>query len=135
MPRSSLAVSLAVMCALGVSLWATAAPGGESVTFKSADSSTNASIPATLYRPSGTGPFPGVVLLHDCGGLHPYQADWAVWLQNLGYVAILPDSLSPRNLTTACAGKRSRSVTTPSTVWGRWHIYGAGPMSSLPKSR
>ena len=51
MPRSCLAVSLAVMCALGVSLWATAAPGGESVTFKSADSAVNTSIPATLYRP------------------------------------------------------------------------------------
>ena len=25
-----------------------------------------------------------------------------MWLQGLGYVAILPDSLSPRNLTTAC---------------------------------
>jgi dienelactone hydrolase len=92
------------MCVLGVSLWGTAAPGGEPVTFKSADSAMNASIPATLYRPSGAGPFPGVVLLHDCGGLHPYQADWAAWLQNLDYVAILPDSLSPRNLTTACAG-------------------------------
>ena len=102
MPQSCLAVSLAVMCALGVSLWATAAPGGESVTFKSADSAVNTSIPATLYRPAGAGPFPGVVLLHDCGGLHPYETDWAVWLQGLGYVAILPDSLSPRNLTTAC---------------------------------
>ena len=83
-PRFTLAVTVAVICVLDVSLWGTAAPAGEPVTFKSADSVLTASIPATLYRPPGAGPFPGVVLLHDCGGLHPYQAGWAAWLQDLG---------------------------------------------------
>ena len=105
MPRSSLAITLAVLCVLGVSIWGAAASSGEPVTFKSADSTMNAPIPATVYRPEGTGPFPGVVLLHDCAGLQPYQTEWAAWLQGLGYVAILPNSLSPRNLTTTCASR------------------------------
>jgi dienelactone hydrolase len=106
MPRMGLVIFLALMCVLGVSLRGFAASASERITFKSADSVVSAPIPATVFRPKGTGPFPGVVLLHVCSGIRAYDSKWAEWLGTLGYVAILPDSLSPRNISTACeAGK------------------------------
>jgi dienelactone hydrolase len=101
-PRTGLAIVLAMMCVLGVSLRGNAAPGSEQITFKSADSAVSAPIPATVFRPKGSGPFPGVVLLHVCSGIRAYDSTWGEWLGTLGYVAILPDSLSPRNMSTAC---------------------------------
>jgi dienelactone hydrolase len=104
MTRMGLAIVLAVICVLGVSLRGFAASASERITFKSADSAVSAPIPATVFRPKGTGPFPGVVLLHVCSGIRAYDSKWAEWLGTLGYVAILPDSLSPRNVSTACGG-------------------------------
>jgi len=105
-PRTALVILLSVMCVLGISLQGYAASGSEQrITFKSADSAVSAPIPATVYRPKGTGPFPGVVLLHVCSGIRPYDSKWADWLGTLGYVAILPDSLSPRQVSTACGGE------------------------------
>jgi dienelactone hydrolase len=96
-------IAVAVMCVLGVSLRGYAAPGGsERITFKSVDSTVSAPIPATVYRPKGSGPFPGVVLLHVCSGVRSYDSKWAEWLATLGYVSILPDSLSPRQMSTSC---------------------------------
>jgi hypothetical protein len=37
-------------------------------------------LPATLYRPEGSGPFPAVVLVHGCVGIESYSVDWAVWV-------------------------------------------------------
>jgi len=104
MPRMGFAIVLAVMCGLGVSLWGYAAFSSERITFKSADSAVSAPIPATVFRPKGTGPFPAVVLLHVCSGIRANDSKWAEWLTALGYVAILPDSLSPRQVATACGG-------------------------------
>jgi dienelactone hydrolase len=101
-----LTIVLAVICVLGVSLRGFAAAGSEQITFKSADSTVSAPIPATVFRPKGTGPFPGVVLLHVCSGIRAYDSKWAEWLGTLGYIAILPDSLSPRNISTACEAGR-----------------------------
>jgi len=101
-PRTGLAIVLAVMCMLGVSLRGYAASDSERITFKSPDSAVSVPIPATVFRPKGSGPFPGVVLLHVCSGIRAYDSKWAEWLGTLGYVAILPDTLSPRNVSTFC---------------------------------
>jgi len=57
-------------------------------------------IPATLLRPDGAGPFPAVVMMHDCSGLGPSSSGapgrWTKELLGRGYVVILPDSFSPR---------------------------------------
>jgi dienelactone hydrolase len=57
-------------------------------------------IPATLYKPDGHGPFPAVVILHDCSGLGNDSSGapdrWARELVNRGYVALVPDSFSTR---------------------------------------
>src|SRR5205814_1288975 len=57
-------------------------------------------IPATLSRPAGPGPFPAVVIMHDCSGLGPRSSGapdrWANELVGRGYVVLIPDSFSTR---------------------------------------
>ncbi len=61
-------------------------------------------IPLTglLSKPSGEGPFPAVVLLHDCRGMEPYQGAWADKLTSWGYVALRVDSFKPRGVEEIC---------------------------------
>ncbi len=103
-PGTGLVIVLAVICVLGISFQGYAASVSERITFKSADSKVSAPIPATAYRPKGPGPFPSIVLLHACDGIRGNDSKWAEWLVTLGYVAILPDSLSPLRVSTACGG-------------------------------
>lgn len=57
-------------------------------------------IPATILKPDGPGPFPAVVIMHDCSGLGPRSSGtpmrWARELVNSGYVIIIPDSFTVR---------------------------------------
>ncbi len=57
-------------------------------------------IPAMVVKPDGPGPFPTVVILHDCSGLGPQSSGapgrWANELVSHGYVAVIPDSFSTR---------------------------------------
>jgi len=59
-------------------------------------------LPATLIKPEGDGPFPAIVLLHDCSGLGPRGSGaprrWANELVPQGYVVLIPDSFTPRGL-------------------------------------
>lgn len=71
-------------------------------------------IPATLRRPEGAGPFPAVVIVHDCSGLGPRSshapARWADELVKLGYVVLIPDSFTPRGFPAGvCTEPSSRS--------------------------
>ena len=65
-----------------------------------AEAVTLGDIPATIIKPNGAGPFPAVVILHDCSGLGPRSSGapgrWAEKLVDWGYVVILPDSFSTR---------------------------------------
>ncbi len=57
-------------------------------------------IPAELMKPDGPGPFPAVVIMHDCSGLGPRSSGapnrWAKELVGLGYVIVIPDSFTTR---------------------------------------
>ena len=57
-------------------------------------------IPMTLTKPAGDGPFPAIVILHDCSGLGPTSSGgpwrWATRLTAEGYVTIWPDSFQMR---------------------------------------
>ncbi len=66
------------------------------------DATGQMQLPAELYRPDGSGPFPAVVFLHGCGGLFSRGHDWAQKLQSWGYVVLRVDSLSPRGQTNIC---------------------------------
>jgi dienelactone hydrolase len=57
-------------------------------------------LPYHLSRPGGNGPFPAVVILHDCSGLGPRSSGapwrWASELTARDYVSVWPDSFTPR---------------------------------------
>ena len=57
-------------------------------------------IPVEVLKPGGTGPFPAVVMLHDCSGLGARSSGaprrWARELVEQGYVVAIPDSFSTR---------------------------------------
>lgn len=85
-------------------LWIGQQPGlavePETITFKIAREAEN--ISGELYRPDGAGPFPAVVLLHGCAGIHPHHHRWARLFNDWGYVAFVIDSLGPRHVEDTC---------------------------------
>ena len=56
--------------------------------------------PFTISKPAGDGPFPAIVILHDCSGLGPRSSGapwrWSSHLTAEGYVTVWPDSFSAR---------------------------------------
>jgi len=73
-------------------------------------------LPATLLKPDGAGPFPAIVMLHDCSGIGPRSSGaprrWANELLPQGYVVLMPDSFTPRGFPngTCTAGAAGRSA-------------------------
>ena len=59
-------------------------PGGNSGTMR-----------GYLVQPSGSGPFPAVVVFHENRGLNPYVEDVARRLGTAGFLALAPDGLAP----------------------------------------
>jgi dienelactone hydrolase len=76
-------------------------------------------IPATVSKPDGPGPFPAIVIMHDCSGLGPASSGapgrWATELIQRGYVVILPDSFTTRGhadgICTVPLSQRRADVT------------------------
>lgn len=92
------------------------------VSIPSAFPADTRAIPARLLVPQGHGPFPAVVVMHDCSGLGPKSsgapARWSNLLAAQGYVAIMPDSFTPRGLpdgvcTTAVSQAQRVTVGEP----------------------
>jgi dienelactone hydrolase len=90
-----------------LALWLLAgALGGCAGTLSSSSLTTTAPdgaserIPMFVSKPDGAGPFPAVVIVHDCSGLGPRSSGgpdrWARDLVSRGYVVIMPDSFSTR---------------------------------------
>jgi dienelactone hydrolase len=112
-----------------VLLVAAPASAVETIKFDSLDGAITGGKPtaieAKLFKPSGAGPFPAIVMLHGCGGLYHRQgaspghslrfkpedqlsanhADWAGRMQAAGYVVLLPDSFGPRGVSEICTLK------------------------------
>ena len=65
-----------------------------------------------LYKPDGPGPFPAIILLHQCGGLRSVNGTWQNmsvlgWAKEAvarNYVALVLDSLGPRGADSVCFG-------------------------------
>jgi dienelactone hydrolase len=66
-----------------------------------------------IFKPEGIGPFPAIVLMHQCGGLgnaHWQNAAMLQWAKDAvarGYVAFLVDYMHPRGVDTLCQGPRN----------------------------
>ncbi len=85
-----------------------------------------------IHTPSGPGPFPAVVIMHNCAGLDGMGAsttyEWARFLIANGYAVLLPDSFRPR--------ERFRGVCTLSSgFWVRHEIRGADAYAALEAAR
>jgi dienelactone hydrolase len=77
-------------------------------------------ISGDLTFPSGSGPFPAVVLAHGCEGLGNAEAGWAPILRDWGYATFVIDSFRGRGLKEVC--------TSAATLTGTQRIpdaYGA----------
>jgi dienelactone hydrolase len=73
-------------------------------------------IPFRLVRPAGDGPFPAVVVMHDCSGLGPHSSGsplrWARKLVAAGYVVMIPDSFTPRGFPDGvCTNNRAQAAS------------------------
>lgn len=88
-----------------------------------------------LYKPEGNGPFPAIVLQHQCGGLrngrwqNMAMLGWAKEAVGRGYVALLVDSLGPRGVATVCMGVQG-GVNLPRGV--RDGLQAAAHLATLP---
>lgn len=73
-----------------------------------------ASVPlrGELYRPTGEGPFPAVVLLHPCSGRPPVEVERAAArpYTALGYAVLAVDSFGSRGIADGCARGASADV-------------------------
>ncbi len=74
-------------------------------------------VPFTITKPAGDGPFPAVVILHDCSGLGPRSSGapwrWATRLNAMGYVTIWPDSFSTRGHPDGVCTDGSQPIVGP----------------------
>jgi dienelactone hydrolase len=91
--------------------------GSERLTLKFRSAGSTEQIPATLIKPAGEGPFPAIVIMHDCSGLGPHSSGapfrWAQELVSQGYVVLLPDSFTPRgfpNGVCTLPGKQEKAA-------------------------
>ena len=67
---------------------------GRYVTFPS-PGGTSGTMRGYLVQPSGTGPFPAVLVIHENRGLNPYIEDVARRAATEGFLALAPDGLFP----------------------------------------
>src|SRR5436309_891561 len=106
------------LMALGLSAAALSGCGGTlsgpSIT-TTAPSGVSEQIPVTLSKPDGPGPFPAVVIVHDCSGLGPRSSGapdrWARELLGRGYVVLIPDSFTTRGFADGvCTVTSTRGI-------------------------
>jgi carboxymethylenebutenolidase len=72
------------------------AADGKSVSYKSGDET----VQGTLYTPSGKGPFPALIVIHEWWGLNDWVKDQASKLSDQGYVTLAIDLYRGKVATT-----------------------------------
>src|SRR5687768_5763121 len=76
----------------------------ERVAFPSVDwtGAVQVQVTARLYKPTGPGRFPAVIILHGCGGPRSNGPQWGAWLAENGFAALVVDSFGPRGIESVC---------------------------------
>jgi dienelactone hydrolase len=89
----------------------------ETGSFSDASPSGALQIPFALLKPAGDGPFPAVVIVHDCSGLGRRSSGsprrWASKLVAQGYVVIIPDSFTPRGFPDGVCTNNKAQAASP----------------------
>ena len=86
MKPAALRIPVLTICCFALLSSAFAATGRE-VAYKSGDETVN----ALLYTPAGSGPFPGIVVVHEYWGLNDWVKEQASKLADQGYEALAID--------------------------------------------
>src|SRR5688572_33185335 len=97
--------AIVLLVLLGGPAWA------QSVSFPSVavgSSPAGPEVKGRIYKPSGDGPFPAIILAHSCAGTNPHTDGWGKLLVSWGYLVLAPDSFGPRGTKAVC--------TTPGVV-------------------
>lgn len=69
---------------------------------------------ARVFRPSGPGPFPTVIMMHGCGGLQPFLFEYGKAFGDAGLAVVIVDSFAHRKISrlsahlTVCTGLQLR---------------------------
>lgn len=79
-------IAVVLFCVLLLELSSMAAAGKE-VSYKSGDET----VKGVLYTPSGAGPFPAIIVIHEWWGLNDWVKEQASKLADQGYVALAVD--------------------------------------------
>lgn len=92
--KSTKRIALALFLLLTVSALAA---DGKTVSYKSGDET----VQGMLYTPSGNGPFPAIVVIHEWWGLNDWVKDRASKLSDQGYVTLAVDLYRGKVATTS----------------------------------
>src|SRR5437868_5328664 len=100
---------------------------------------TSGTMRAYVVQPSGSGPFPPVLVIHENRGLNPYIEDVARRVATEGFLALAPDGLSPvggypgndddgRNLQASLDQGKLRTDMLNSARFLKAHALSAGKL-------
>jgi carboxymethylenebutenolidase len=92
--KSTKKITLALFLLLAVSAFAA---DGKTVSYKSGDET----VQGVLYTPSGNGPFPAIIVIHEWWGLNDWVKDQASKLADQGYVTLALDLYRGKVATTS----------------------------------
>jgi len=104
-------ISSRLLLVLGFVLYLAGYAQSQSVQFPSASPSHKIPVTGDLYRPEREGSFPAVLVLHTCGGVRQHDYDQALRLKAAGYVALVVDSFSSRDVTRCQRGNIGEHIS------------------------
>jgi dienelactone hydrolase len=90
----------------------------------SADWGAKVANASKVFKPSGPGPFPVVLILHGCGGKTPFLETYARVAVEAGWAAVVVDSLKPRGMSTldgklfVCTGVALQGLKRAADIFG-----------------
>jgi dienelactone hydrolase len=117
---------------------AAAAPALAQISIPATSEGQYLQLKAWMATPSGDGPFPFVIIVHGCNGLWGTSGDWANaqqwagWLNQQGFGAVILDSFSPRGLGNIC-GESKMELPAPVRAGDLFAV--ASYLSKVPSVR